>query len=546
LRLEQALRHGLMAGVLLLGVIYLVSEVRAASNDPNATIAVQQLLDQARQLEESGQWARAAELYERLPARQRNRTEIAERFRNCLRRVQQFRRHQDPSYREQVLTLSWHDAVEIYGEVLQKLQRYYVDREKIQLARLFRQGLEELRLALYDATFCAEYLPGTNVATIRAFQSELHTFWSNQRIGHFRDVQDQVQMVAWSAEEKLGLRKTVAIFEFICGACSGLDEYTYYLTPAELEAINASWEGKLVGVGIEVGIVDERLVINQIVPGGSAQAKGLKVGDQITRIGGQTTQQMPAETATELLKGQIDTTIDVEVCRGWHAFAADKRLVQLKRKALSVPSVSEPRFLDERREIGYLQLITFQETTLTELDEAILRLQAAGMKVLILDLRGNPGGPFDIAVQVVERFLASGVIVSTCGQIGGPVRDYNKTYQASGTNVLAVPLVMLVDADTASSAEMVAGALQENQRGKLVGQTTFGKGSMQRVDKLTKAPLAGMRMTVARIYTPSGRAYNDVGVIPDVVVRPEVSMEIGEDAQLQAALDIARPLTMVR
>jgi carboxyl-terminal processing protease len=105
---------------------------------------------------------------------------------------------------------------------------------------------------------------------------------------------------------------------------------------------------------------------------------------------------------------------------------------------------------------------------------------------------------------------------------------------------------MLVDADTASSAEMVAGALRENQRGKLVGETTFGKGSIQRVDKLKKAPLAGVRMTVARFYTPSGRPYSDTGVTPDVVIRPEASMEVGEDAQLQAALDIARPLTMVR
>ncbi len=218
------------------------------------------------------------------------------------------------------------------------------------------------------------------------------------------------------------------------------------------------------------------------------------------------------------------------------------QIVQLKAQPMPVPSVSEPRFLDERREIGYLQLLAVQETTLSELDDAILQLRAAGMKVLILDLRVNPGGPFEIAVRIVERFLASGVIVATHGQI----REFNKIFRAHGTDVLAAPMVILVDADTASSAEIVASALKENQRGKLVGQTTFGKGSMQRVDMLNTTPVSGIRMTVAKLYTPAGRSYSDTGVTPHIVVRPEASMEIGQDAQLQAALDLARPLTMDR
>src|SRR5207245_8675333 len=123
------------------------------------------------------------------------------RFRNCLRRVQQLRRHQDPSYREQVLTLSWHDGLDVYGEVLRELQLYYVDREKVELTRLFRQGLEELRLALNDSAFCAKHLPGTSLDTVRAFQAELQGYWSDQRIERIPEAQDQVQIVAWSAEE---------------------------------------------------------------------------------------------------------------------------------------------------------------------------------------------------------------------------------------------------------------------------------------------------------------------------------------------------------
>jgi carboxyl-terminal processing protease len=543
LKFEQALGRGLIAGVLLLGVSYLPNDLRAASSDPSGALTLPQLLQQAKQWEDNGQWAKAIELYEQIPARERRGSEVQEHFQNCLRRVHQLRRHHDPTYRNQLLTLSWRDGLEVYGEVLAKLRLNYVDREKVELTRLFRHGLEELRLALEDDAFCEEQMPATKLETVRAFQMDLNVYWGNRQIRNIRDAQEQAQLVAWSAEEKLSLRKTVVIFEFVCGACSGLDEYTHYLTPRELAEMNASWDGKLVGVGVEVASEDQTLVITQVLPGSSARANGLKAGDRITRIGEYTTVNMPAESAAQLLKGEIDTTIDVEVS----SEKQPPRLVQLKRQAVFVPSVMEPRFLDERREIGYVQLIAFQESTGLELDDAILRLQAAGMKVLILDLRGNPGGPFEMAVQVAERFLASGVmIVSTVGQIDGHIRDLNKTYYAHRDSVLAVPLVILIDAETASSAEMVAGALKENQRGQLVGQTTFGKGSIQRVDKLRMAPLAGLRMTVARFHSPTGRSYSGTGVTPQVVIRADVSMELGQDAQLQAALDVARPLTMGR
>jgi carboxyl-terminal processing protease len=540
LKLKQALQRWLIAAAFLVGVSSVPSDLRAASNDLSGASAIQQQQQRAKELEEQGQWAKALQLYDQLPARARHVTEITDSFRKCLRRVQQLRRHQDPTYRDQIRTVSWHDGLEIYAEVLAKLQINYVDREKIGLARLFHQGLEELRLALEDQAFCERYLPGATLEAARAFQAELESDWGTRRIEGIRDAQDLVQTVAWSAEEKLGIRKTAVVFEFICGACSGLDEYTYYLTPGEFAELTASWEGKVVGVGVEVATQGPKLFVSQVVPGSPAYTEGLKVGDQITRIGMQSTSNMSAETAMELLKGKVDTSVDLEI-------ATDEtplRIVQIKRRVVAVPSVSEPRFVDERQDIGYVQLIAFQETTLAELDVAIARLQASGMKVLILDLRGNPGGPFEVAVRVVERFLASGVIVTTHGRIGGQVRDYNKTYEAHRADALPVPLVVLVDAETASSAEMVAGALKDNQRGMLIGQTTFGKGSIQRVDKLRTAPQAGIRMTVAKFYSPTGRPYTDTGVTPDVVIRPETSMEIGQDAQLQAAVDIARPLTM--
>jgi carboxyl-terminal processing protease len=205
-----------------------------------------------------------------------------------------------------------------------------------------------------------------------------------------------------------------------------------------------------------------------------------------------------------------------------------------------VPSVSEPRFLDDRLGIAYLQIAGFQETTVPELDLAIAKLQSAGMRVLILDLRGNLGGLFETALQVTERFLSSGVIVCTQGQ--SP--EYNRIYQAHGMNSLTAPLVVLIDAETASSAEMLAGALKENQRGKLVGRTTFGKGSIQKVRRLDSTP-AAVRMTVAKFFSPRGNSYRG-GVVPDLdIPRSDSPMvDSDQDPQIQTALDLARSLAL--
>ena len=138
---QQAAQRWLIAVLL----VCVPGALGAAFSDPAVGFAIQQLLRQAADFETQGQWTKALQIYEQLPAPQRHLPEVGERFRNCLRRVHQLRRHQDPSYREQILTLSWHDALQIYGEVLGKLQLNYVNREKVELTRLFRQGVEELR-----------------------------------------------------------------------------------------------------------------------------------------------------------------------------------------------------------------------------------------------------------------------------------------------------------------------------------------------------------------------------------------------------------------
>jgi carboxyl-terminal processing protease len=157
--------------------------------------------------------------------------------------------------------------------------------------------------------------------------------------------------------------------------------------------------------------------------------------------------------------------------------------------------------------VAYLQIASFTKTTLQEMEKALMELKMRGMKALVLDLRGNPGGLFPVAVQVAERFLPEGIIVSTQGQS-------SRTFEShSGMSAYLMPLVVLVDNETASAAEVLAGALKENQRAYLVGLPTYGKGTIQTVLQLTDA--GGVRITLARFFTPLGQPYNGVGVTPD-------------------------------
>jgi carboxyl-terminal processing protease len=327
------------------------------------------------------------------------------------------------------------------------------------------------------------------------------------------------------------------VLEFACGACDVLDEYTTLLTPAQLNDFYASVDGAFVGTGIDVVQDGMRLIIADIVPGSPAALDGsVHAGDLILTIEKRSARNLSTETATDLLRGEPGSICEL-VVQGQGD--TSPRKVRLVRQAVSVPSVTS-LVLDRVTGIGYLRVTVFQKTTVQELDEAIARLRMDGIKVLILDLRGNSGGLFDVAVQVAERFLSQGIIVSTQSQ----VPEYNRIHAAHNMNALTLPLVVLVDGDTASAAEIVAGALKDNQRCKVVGQTTYGKGTSQRVFKLEAAP-AGLRITLARYFSPNGQAYSGRGVTPDVVAErtpKDLDVDLLKQPQVRMAIQVARGL----
>ena len=224
--------------------------------------------------------------------------------------------------------------------------------------------------------------------------------------------------------------------------------------------------------------------------------------------------------------------------------------MSIRRQHVEVPSVDEVKMLDRNFGVGYLKLTCFQKTTSRDLDAALWKLHREGMKRLIIDLRGNPGGLLTSSVEVADKFIDEGTIVSTRGR--SALEDYNYTAHRAGT--WSVPLVVLIDGDSASASEIFAGAIRDHRRGSIIGQRSYGKGSVQGIFPLSLAG-SGVRLTTAKFYSPKGHPISNVGVQPDVKVHTAAKPATSDGADrgpskvdhvLDTGLQEARQLTAKR
>jgi carboxyl-terminal processing protease len=487
-----------------------------------------QVRQRAQECERRGQWTEACACYDELLKNDHTDADAREHFQACLRHANQLRRHRDPSFLKTIADRKMPEALDAYEEVLQCLLGNYVERDQIRLGVLFRRGLQELRFALEDEAFLHENLPEVPADKVRAFARRLEQ-WPARDVQKVRDAREQVRAVALAAVSSLGLNETAVVMEFAWGAGNALDDYTVLLTPSQFAFLQATLRGELVGIGVKVFLADRKVVVSAVAPNSPAAEKGLKPGDQLSRIDGQPTDGWSEEMASARLLGKVGTAVDLEVLAG----EAGPRAVHLVRQPLLSATVEwEPVLRDG---VGYLRISSFQDTTPHELKDAVLQLQALQMKALVLDLRGNQGGVFEAAVQVAETFLPVGVIAYR----ESPLKRWRTTFRAHNPAALALPLVVLVDGETASAAEVLAGALKENGRATLVGAPTYGKGSIQCPVALDRIP-AGIWITVAKFYSPTNQPYNGRGVTPHILEEVDVM-----GTQRNAAWRAAQQLVMM-
>jgi carboxyl-terminal processing protease len=313
------------------------------------------------------------------------------------------------------------------------------------------------------------------------------------------------------------------IYGALKGMLNSLDPHSEFLEPTRYDDLKQDTEGKFGGVGIQVGIRGDYLTVIAPIDDTPASHAGIASGDRIVKIDDKSAEKMSLMDAVKLLRGEPGSEVTVTIFRASNNTTKDYKL---ERAAIKVDTVKD---INGRREfpisdnkIGYVRLLQFGEPTEKELDQAIKKLSSQGMTGLILDLRDNPGGLLDQAAKVCERFVPSRtLLVSTEGRDPGERRQYHASGHGKS---LRLPMVVLVNGGSASASEIVAGCLQDLKRAVIVGEQTFGKGSVQSIIPLQDG--AALRLTTAKYYTPSHKVIHEKGITPDIIVSPVGTEEI--------------------
>ncbi len=305
------------------------------------------------------------------------------------------------------------------------------------------------------------------------------------------------------------------------GLLQELDPHSAYLDKDEMQELLEFSSGTYQGIGIEVELRKDRsLAIVAPIDGSPAAKAGLRPGDIITAIDGKPVKGSNANNASLGLRGKPGTTVRLNIAR---AGETGTKEILVNRELIKLDSV-KARMLEPG--YGYVRISTFQEDTgrsLVREVNALSKSQIGKLRGLVIDLRSNPGGLLDAALQIADAFLDSGIIVSTRGRMS----DSNLILRATPGDILnGAPIIVLVDVGSASASEVVAGALKDQKRALLMGSRTFGKGSVQKIFPMTRGD--GIKLTISRYYTPSGKSIQANGIMPDVIVTGTVTKGLRE------------------
>ena len=281
---------------------------------------------------------------------------------------------------------------------------------------------------------------------------------------------------------------------------SELDPHSEYIPAKDYSAVNESLDGEFDGIGLVFNAATDTIVVLHVIPQGPCDRAGVRAGDRVLRIDGQDVagQKVPQDSMMKLMRGPRGSQVRLSIQRQDIDNLVD---IDVIRAPIEIHSIETAFILDEEAHIGFIRLSQFSRTSHAEIRKAITKLQNEGMKSLILDLRGNTGGFLDQAILITNEFLpANKLIVYTEDRFGQQIREYSR-----GTGSLTnIPLVILVDETSASSSEILAGAIQDNDRGLIIGRRTYGKGLVQA--QIPFMDGSAMRLTVARYFTPTGRS----------------------------------------
>jgi carboxyl-terminal processing protease len=480
----------------------------SATAETPAALQSEEVLRVGKALEQQRRWQEAIQHYEKSLKLLPLNKQITERMQISRVHLDVTRRYADRSFIESVERSTPAQSIEVYQDVVSKLETYYVD--SIDYYKLALYGTAFLEVALTERDFIQKHLPKTPAASIENFRRNVHRLVFGKKVGNANDLKNLALLVASEAQEQIGLMPTATIFEFISGSVGLLDPYSSILTPGEYREIMSQIEGNLIGLGVELWAEGNELRIVDVFKGSPAAQAGLLPGHYILEVDGQTIVSIGAKRAADMLRGPENSSVKLVISSGGDQSVA----IDVVRRRVEIPSVSSAEM--RNGQIGYIRITNFQKTTVNEVSRALFDLSSQGMKSLVIDLRRNPGGLLESAVELADYFIVRGGIVSTRGRNTSENRNY--TAHAAGT--WDMPLVVLIDAESASASEIFAGAIRDHDRGYIVGQISYGKGSVQGVFPSERG-IGGLRLTVSRFYSPSGTAISQRGITPHVMVPEE-------------------------
>jgi len=298
--------------------------------------------------------------------------------------------------------------------------------------------------------------------------------------------------------------------KLLYGALKGMvqqldDPYSEFMDPQDYEQFEESMEGKFSGVGIEITIKDGVLTVIAPLADTPAEKAGVRAGDQILEIDGESTEGITLSEASVKIRGPEGTTVTLHVR---HKDGTEED-IPIVRATITVDSVSSKTVADGK--IAYIRVIRFDQNVSLELDRALLGFDLDHMDGIILDLRNNPGGLLRSAISVSSRFVDKGIILTVKDRVSG-----DESYWSTGNTIPNLPLAVLVNGGTASAAEITAGAIRDHEMGILIGEKTFGKGVIQRMINFPDG--SALKITTGEYHTPSGRAVQGVGIEPDITL----------------------------
>ena len=426
----------------------------------------------------------------------------------------------------------------LLNRVLLQVVEHYVEPDRIEPRRMLLGGLNAVQQEVAPILIDYEDGAATLRVTVDTESAEFRVDdvtspWtlSGRYRDIFRFIQDNLE------DEEVDLRDIEEAA--VNGMLRTLDPHSLYLDTDTYEDMRMSTRGEFGGLGIVISIRDGQLTVIRPMPGTPADRAGVHRRDRIVRIGEESTMNMPLEEAVDRLRGPPGSPVDVWIVREGDGGWTDPRLFTLTRAVIHIESV-ESRMLGDG--VGYISISSFQGNTFDDMRRALAQLREQGMRGLVLDLRDDPGGLLDEAVEVADAFLESGTIVTT--QSTDPAQREVRSAEGPGTEP-AYPMIVLVNGGSASASEIVAGALKNHDRALIVGERTFGKGSVQVLYDYEDG--SALKLTIAQYLTPGEVSIQGVGIMPDVEISPmtvdRADMDLVADPAYLREADLASHLT---